>query len=320
MEKYIIDTDISPIKGIDTSFEHYVAKRKKETNIHMNGTVPDYAFDLDYELRTKLDCIPHFHNICKKISSTRETREMQIINQSGIQVGPNQFPEIYQMGIDCAHRLGIGIPNIYIVNDTDMNAYTYASDDTSPLLVLYTGIVNRMTPGELKAVIGHECGHIHNQHLVYQNVINQLLTGVSGLTGNFVLSLANVALMQLWTRAAEVTADRAAFICADDFQDAFSVNAKLASGGTINAMYQKTMDMDAIYEQLTMTLDNPTRLLEITKDHPSFARRIFCEKEFQQCEVLYKWRPETLKVGMRIHSKAETDAKCKKLVNIIKNK
>ena len=85
-------------------------------------------------------------------------------------------------------------------------------------------------------------------------------------------------------------------------------------------MYQKTMDMDAIYEQLTMTLDNPTRLLEITKDHPSFARRIFCEKEFQQCEVLYKWRPETLKAGMRIHSKAETDAKCKKLVNIIKNK
>lgn len=320
MEKYIIDTDFSPVKEIDTSFEHYVAKRKKETDIHMNGTVPDYAFDLDYELRTKLDGIPHFHSICKKISSTRETREMQVINQSGMQTGPNQFPEIYQMGVECAHRLGIGIPNIYIVNGTEMNAYTYASDDTSPLLVLYTGIVNRMTPGELKAVIGHECGHIHNQHLVYQNVINQLLTGVSGLTGNFVLSLANVALMQLWTRAAEVTADRAAFICADNFQDAFSVNAKIASGGIINANYQKTMDMDAIYEQLTMTLDNPTRLLEITKDHPSFARRIFCEKEFEQCEVLYKWRPETLKTGMRIHSKAETDARCKKLVNIVKNK
>lgn len=320
MLDYAIDTERSPIETIDTSFENYIAKRKRENSIHMNGTVPDYAFALDYELRSRLDQIPHFYGLCRKITSTIENRQMQIINQGALQVGPDQFPEIYQMGMDCAHRLGIGVPNIYIQGNPGMNAYTMAADDTSPLLVLYSGIVDRMTPGELKAVIGHECGHIHNQHLVYENVIQMLLTGMSGLAGGIVLSLANISLMQFWTRAAEVTADRAAVICADNFQDALNVNIKLASGGPLNSAYQKTMDMNAIYEQLTMTLDNPARLLEIQSDHPAFARRFFCEKEFEQCEILHSWRPDIKKPGMRIHTKAETDARCKKLVNIMKNK
>ena len=84
--------------------------------------------------------------------------------------------------------------------------------------------------------------------------------------------------------------------------------------------YQKTMDVDAIYEQLLMTLDNPTRLLEIQRDHPAFARRVFCSKEFEQCEVLYSWRPDIRKPGTRVHKKDETDAKCKKLVSFYKNK
>ena len=320
MQQYIIEPDGSPIRTIDTSFEHYVARRKRELGEHMNGTVPDYAFSLDNELRKKLDQIPGFYSLCKKITSTIENREMQLINQRAMQVGPNQFPEIYQMGVECAHRLGIGVPNIYIENCTEMNAYTYASDNASPLLVLYTGIVDRMTPGELKAVIGHECGHIHNQHLVYKNVINKLLTGASGFTGSIVFSMANIALMQFWTRASEVTADRAAVICSDSFQDALNVNAKLASGGTLNMAYRQTADMDTIYEQLSMTLDNPTRLLEIQYDHPSFARRVLCDREFEQCEVLFSWRPDLKKSGIKVQTKEETDARCKKYVNIVENK
>ena len=309
----------SPIAKIDTSFQNYVDRRKKELSAHMNGTVPDYAFDLDYELRSKLDGIPHFYGFCQKMMSTMETREMQLINQKGLRVGPGQFPEIYEMGVDCAHRLGIAVPNIYIVNDPTTNAYTIARDMTSPLLVLHTGIVDRMTPGELKVVIGHECGHIHNQHLIYQSVINRILGTGAGVLRNQILSMANAALMLFWTRAAEVTADRAGMICSDRCEDAYNMNAKLGSGGTLNTFYQKTMDLDAIYEQLSMTLDNPTRIMEISRDHPAFARRIFCEKEFEHCEILYKWRPEILKPGIRLHSKAEADVQCKKLVNILKN-
>lgn len=317
---YQIHTGRSPIAHIDTSFADYAEQCKRQQSVHMTGSVPDYAFALDYELRRQLDKIPGFRSICKKIAATYETREMQVVNQQGMQVGPNQFPEIYEMGVDCARKLGIGIPNIYLVNEVVMNAYTMASDDTSPLLVLHSGIVDRMTPGELKAVIGHECGHIHNQHVVYKNVINKLLTSSSIVLGSFVLSAANTALMQFWTRAAEVTADRAGMICADEISDAFSVNAKLASGGTMNTAYTQTMDLETLQQQLEMTLENPIRIMEFNTDHPSSVRRVFCEQEFSQCETLYSWRPEWKKPGMTLRSKAETDERCRKLVNVWQNK
>ncbi|EHC14862.1 hypothetical protein FJSC11DRAFT_1773 [Fischerella thermalis JSC-11] len=31
-----------------------------------------------------------------------------------IEVGPQQYPHIYALGEDCAHRLGIGVPQIFI--------------------------------------------------------------------------------------------------------------------------------------------------------------------------------------------------------------
>lgn len=307
----------SPLRHIDTSFASYVARRKSAESEHMAGGVPDYAFALDYELRSQLMKIPYFHSICKKINATLETREAQFFNQKAVAAGPNQFPDIYKMGVDCAHRLGIGVPNIFVYSNPTMNAFTYARDDTSPMIVLFSGIVERMTPGELKCVVAHECGHIHNQHMVFQNVINVILnSGGDGLTG-MVLSLANLSLMQFWTRAGEVTADRAALICADDPQDAVNVNAKLLYGGALNNASQ--VDLDALREQLEQTLDNPTRFYEIYNDHPSAVRRIFADKEFEECEVFYRWRPELKKPGMTVRTKEETDARCQKLVNIINN-
>ena len=128
-----------------------------------------------------------------------------------------------------------------------MNAFTYATDDVTPMIVLFSGLVERMTPGELKCVIAHECGHIHNQHLVFQNVINAILNSGAGSFG-LVLSLANIALMQFWTRAGEVTADRAALICADDPELARNVNAKLLYGGMLNNAGQ--VDMESLRQQL----------------------------------------------------------------------
>lgn len=306
----------SPLRHIDTSFANYVAKRKKSESAHMESGIPDYAFDLDYELRAKLMQIPHFHAICKKINATIETREIQFFNQKALAVGPSQFPEIYRMGTDCAHRLGIGIPNIFVYPNPTMNAFTYATDDVTPMIVLFNGIVERMTPGELKCVIAHECGHIHNQHAVFKNVIGAILNSGAGAFG-LVLSLANIGLMQFWTRAGEVTADRAALICADDPEDARNVNAKLLYGGALNNAGQ--VDLDALRAQLEQTLNNPTKIYELLNDHPSAIRRIFADKEFEECEVFYRWRPELKKPGAVMRSKKETDARCKKLVDILNN-
>ncbi len=307
----------SPLGGIDVSFARYVSKRKAQESQHLVGGVPDYSFDLDNEMRKKLNAIPGFYSVAKKLCATYVAREIQLLNQSGLAVGPNQFPEIYQMGVECAGRLGIGVPNIYIKNVTEMNAYTVAGDDSAPTIILFSGIVERMTPGELKCVIGHECGHVHNQHGVYQVAVDYILRSGKGMAG-LILSGANMALMQFWTRAAEITADRAAVICADRVEDAVGVNKKLTYGAMLGGEYD--VNIDALREQLEITMKNPTKILEITANHPNSIRRVLADLEFAECEVFYRWRPEMKRPGVVERTKEQTDARCKKLVNIIDNK
>lgn len=307
----------NPLNRIDVSFVNYVNRRKKSSDNHMSEGVPDYAYAMDNELRQQMMKIPAFDKLCRYVSGTIETRMMHIKNQDSLAVGPNQFPEVYQMGVDCARILGIGIPNIYIEMDSSVNAYTYATDDNSPLLVITSGLLERMTPGELKAVIGHECGHIHNRHSVYTNVVNYVLSFAGNSIGGFLLTTASAAAMYAWSRAAEVTADRAALICSDNFEDAESVDKKFLYGA---AFGEHEVNVEPLRKQLDMMMTSPTQIYELLDSHPGAIRRIIANMEFIECETLYNWRPEKKKPGQIMRSKEETDIRCKKFIGVFKKK
>lgn len=304
----------NPLDKIDVSFQHYLNRRKTASQNHMEGGIPDYAYDLDYELRQKMTAIPHFERMCRAVSGTIENRQLHIINQEGLAVGPQQFPEVYQAGVDCARILGIGIPNIYVVNNVQMNAYTCATDDASPLIVIYSGMLERMTNRELRAVIGHECGHIHNRHAVFQNVINILLGSAAGTLGGVLLTQAGAAAMLAWSRAAEVTADRAALICSEEFEDVISSDKKLLYGA---AFGEHEVQIEPLRKQLERMLNSPTAFLELQNTHPGTARRLVAEMEFIECETLYRWRPEKKKPGQVMRTKKETDARCRKFIALL---
>ena len=308
---------LGPLETLNISFSDYVKKQQLKKSAHMKNGVIDYAFNLDYELREKLNKIPGFVSFSKKVMITEVSKQMQLVNMEGLAVTPNQYSKIYNIGAECAKRLGIGIPNIYIINDTVMNAYTIAADDISPIIVLHSGLLERMTLGELKCVIAHECGHIQNNHAIYKVPISLLLNSAGSFSAIF--SVANTVLMQLWTRAGEITADRAGMICADDFNDAFNVNVKLMSGGALNNA-NDAINIEELRKQLEQSLHNPAKLYEAFYDHPSSLRRIFANFEFEKCEVLYAWRPDLRKDDDKLLSIDEVNKKCQSLVNIIDNK
>jgi Zn-dependent protease with chaperone function len=176
-----------------------------------------------------------------------------------------------------------------------------------------------MTPGELKCVIGHECGHVHNEHIVYESICQVLANLLSG--GNTIiqlLSTTNILLFYQWSRAAEVTCDRAGMICSDNIEDAINVNKKLAYGTFLNREDDVNIDdLREQFEELAMVASVAT---ELVADHPSSIRRVLASDEFAHCELLYKWRPEFKKPGMVLHTKEETDAICAKYVAVLKER
>lgn len=320
-----MDASTSPLHGIDNSFRNYLERKKFAAHAHLDGNgLPDYAFAADYELRKKLDSIPQFYQLSQKICATYASRQLQIMNQSALAVGPNQFTEVYEMGRDCAKRLGIGIPNIYIYSSQELNAYTIATDDVEPLIVIHSALYERLTPGELRTVIGHECGHIHNQHGVY-NIMAQLLleggvaavstSGISSLLLSPVLIGAQVAL-NAWSRAKEVTSDRAGMICCERIEDAHTAEAKFLYGA---AFGEHKINFAELKKQLDMQQSNLTRLEELGRTHPVAVRRIMAEELFAECELFYRWRPDLRTPGLKLRSKEATDELCKHYVNVFKN-
>lgn len=321
MEKNVMK---NPLRNISVDFQGYVERRKRMNEIKLDGNgLPNYAFAMDYELRKKLDSIPGLYDIGKKIVGTYVTRQTQIMNMNALRVGPDQFPDVYEIACDCAEKLGIGIPNVFILNDPTMNAFTYAYDDQEPMIVIHSGLYERMTKGELRAIIGHECGHIHNQHGLYDTLgILLLSTGLTGVgavsrTMGVVLSESARIALSCWSRAAEITCDRAGMICSENLEDCYSSMAKLMYGATFK---EQKIDYDAIQAQLEVQMKNIGKYDELLNgySHPTTARRIASQREFSVCETLYQWRPDMKQPGMHTRTKHETDENCRRYVDITK--
>lgn len=314
-----METRINPIEGIDYSFKTYLTKRKTENARHMDGNaIPDYAYGMDYELRKKLDSIPGVFSLAKKLVSTQASITLQQINQQAACATPTTFPDVYDIGCECARRLGTTIPSIYIFPSTEINAYTIATEDTEPMIVIHSALYERFTHGELKAVIGHECGHFQNHHSTYKTLANLFLTqgiaGVGLLAGvnlQYLLTQGITLALKSWDRAAEITADRAGMICADGLRDCLSVNAKFMYGG---AFGEHQVDFESLKEQLRMQMNNVMKYMELKYDHPSSVRRMMAEEEFAQCRIYYDWRPDLKKPDSIMRSREECDERCKKYI------
>jgi Zn-dependent protease with chaperone function len=99
------------------------------------------------------------------------------------------------------------------------------------VVVVHSALVDLMDAAELQAVIAHELGHLKCDHGVWLTVANLLSLGIeiSPLVPQFVVSNVQDELLR-WSRAAELTCDRAALIVAGDPKVVVSVLMKLSGG------------------------------------------------------------------------------------------
>ncbi|WP_407384369.1 M48 family metallopeptidase [Ruminococcus sp.] len=324
----------SPLEGINYHFDDYVKRKKEHLSAHMGGNgLPDYAYSMDYEYRKKLDSIPGLYKNLRRLLIPAIQQQYQTFNMNGVKASPTQFSEIYQMGCDCARILGIGVPTILVVpsfpGGGEFNACSVCVDDQEPLIMVTGLMVQRMTPGELKTIIGHECGHTHNNHAIYQQAAEIIANvGIRGLISVPILSqiagllsTGTQALLNMWSRAAETTADRASMICSDSLEDAYSAQKKLIYGGAnLSNNVDINLDIVELKKQLDVVNSSPYRYQELMYNHPISVRRVFAEMEFAKCETLYAWRPDLKTPGIRPQSKAMTDEACKKIIGVMKSK
>lgn len=74
-----------------------------------------------------------------------------------------------------AQRAGIGMPEVGIYYSADPNAFATGASKDSALVAVSSGLLNNMSPDEIRGVLGHEISHIANGDMVTMTLLQGVL-------------------------------------------------------------------------------------------------------------------------------------------------
>ena len=116
------------------------------------------------------------------------------------------------------------------------NAFTGGVE--RPVIVLYSQLIERLSDEEVLAVVAHEVGHIHAEHVLYLTAARliEFLAKTAVLASPLTVIVKELLTMTMrsallaWARRAELSCDRAALLVTQDANVIGRTMMKLAGG------------------------------------------------------------------------------------------
>lgn len=214
-----------------------------------------------------------FDDVVKSLSGMWIERSLRVeALGSAIRVDHRQYARIHRVFAEAAASLDLAdLPELYIRNDRSLNAVCLGM--AKPFLVVNSGAIELLDEAELRCLLGHELGHLVSGHAVYATIA-QILTGMATRMpwvplGSVVISTIVLALQEWW-RKAELSADRAGLLAAQDPAAAQRLLMKLAGGGDLSEIDTTAfLDQAAEYESSGDLRESLIKLrLTISSTHP----------------------------------------------------
>src|SRR5215204_581933 len=211
-----------------------------------------YIHPADRRALAALRQIPGIDTALKKLLAvTGESAIRVIFTASAVKVTPTQCPDLYaKLQIACT-TLGVDMPDLFVQQNPTVNAFT--GGVKRPVIVLHSALIERLNDEETLAVIAHEVGHIHAEHVLYLTAarLMEALANVSVaklIPGweivKFIVSAGISSALLAWARRAELSCDRAALLVTQDPHVIGRTMMKLA-GGT----FASKIDYELFLEQ-----------------------------------------------------------------------
>lgn len=261
---------------------------KEETNNgkSLYGKRREYAHEIDSAIINTLEST-HVQGAVNRLADLMVNFNSGTEISSGVVIDSHNFPELYGVLKHCCRTLGVKIPHAVVsAKMPGINAYASGTVDT-PYLLISDLATHLLTKEELTFIIGHECGHLAMEHLVYHLIGNQLyeLGKLLPVIGPLLVQIVNLPI-KAWSRYSEITADRAGFLCCGDLKVAQRALMKLESAFA----NVSNVDLDTYIEQSLENMENMKlgALKEYFYDHPITPKRLKALQLFSQSEMYYR--------------------------------
>lgn len=238
-----------------------------------------YEHPADRAATAALQSIPGLDAVVRKlIEFSYERAYRQGFMASSVRLGPNQLSDVWTRyegvlaTLDMPETYDLYVTQFPLANAAAMGA-------GKPMIVVNSATISLLDEDELETLLAHEVGHILSDHVMYQTallIVLQLmpLGRIPSLAGLPLLAIRS-ALLE-WSRAAELSSDRAATLVNRDPLVTSRTLMALAAG-----IPSKKLSIDAFlkqgqdYHEWSSTWDRFARLrneLNLTHSYP--VRRV----------------------------------------------
>jgi Zn-dependent protease with chaperone function len=238
-----------------------------------------YQHPADRAATAALAKVPYLDQVVRKLISLGYERALRAASLgAAVRLGQEQLPEIWALHRQVFNTLDMDeAPDLYLTQFPLANAYAIGTD--RPIVLLNSELVRILDEDGRRIVLAHEAAHIQSDHVLYRTALLILLQIGSGarlpvLAGLPLLAI-RMALLE-WSRAAELSCDRAAALVTRDPQAVCQVMMVLAAGEAaqdlnLDAFIAQGMD----YEVTGSGLERLTKLMQdLNVTHPMPVRRV----------------------------------------------
>jgi Zn-dependent protease with chaperone function len=248
----------------------------EELKPYPNISAKAYEHPADRAATAALKAIPMLDTVVRKLLEWRYEKAMrQNYLANSVKVGETQLPELWRSHQAVTRIMDLPELNeLYVYPDVPGKGIVFGTK--SPIIVIDSGMLQMLGPGEQRALVGHELGHVLSDHMTYMTVLSILINAGSSIPMIGLPLRAVTAVLLEWYRAAELSCDRAAALAVRDPRIVCNLLMVMAGG-----MPAEKLNLDAFlaqameYQNWEDSSDRLRRFLnEIGRSHPNAVRRV----------------------------------------------
>lgn len=263
----------------------------------------EFRCEGDLALHTKLLEEDEVKKVRKELDENPSRSTRRQLLATSLRLTRSMSPRLHEMLDSCAKKLSLEIPTeTYVYNSPQFNAACIKPERGTLLLMFSSAILEKFDEQELMFVMGHELGHHLFAH--HDIPIGHLIRGKNRVNARLALQLFS------WSRYAEISADRAGALCADNADGAARALFKLASGLTSNLIEINIDEFAAQADEMAMDEepgDDDSKQEDWFMTHPFTPLRVKGLQKFFQSELVVKG-------GL---SRQQLEADCHKLMDVM---
>ena len=237
-----------------------------------------YQHPADRAATAALGNVPYLDPVVRKLIALGYERALRAASLgSAVRLGEQQLPRVWTLQREVYNVLDMDtVPDLYLTQHPLANAFATGSE--RPVVVLHSELIRLLDDDGRRVVLAHEAAHIQSDHVLYQTALAILLNIGSRslpLLAGLPLLAIQYALLE-WSRAAELSCDRAAALVTRDPQAVCRALMTITAGEaadelSLDAFIAQGMD----YDEKGSGSEKLTRMLQdLGVTHPLPVRRV----------------------------------------------